>query len=72
MGVVLRPFALPFSLSKLSKSSSISPDAGVCTDEEACEAGNEMGTEGTVESWPEVVYGVKSRISGKRTLHVFL
>lgn len=34
--------------------------------------GDEMGAEGEVESWPEVVNGVKSRCSGKRIRHVFL
>jgi hypothetical protein len=33
--------------------------------------GEEMGTEGTVDSLPEVVNGVRSRISGKRTRTVF-
>lgn len=34
--------------------------------------GLEMGDCGAVESAPEVVYGVKSRISGKVTEHEFL
>ena len=34
--------------------------------------GEEMGTEGTVESFPEVVKGVRSRTSGKSTRMLFL
>lgn len=35
-------------------------------------AWEERGDEGMVESAPEVVKGVRSRISGKRTAQVFL
>ena len=33
--------------------------------------GADMGAEGTVDICPEVVYGVKSRNSGKMTRHEF-
>ena len=33
--------------------------------------GDDMGTDGDVESFPEVVYGVRSSNSGKSTRQVF-
>lgn len=44
-------------------------DGGALVDPLAWE---ERGDEGTVESAPEVVKGVRSRISGKRTAQEFL
>lgn len=84
VGVVLRSFSpcarTSASPSRLSRSPLETetdpprelPGVGVGVEEKTCEAGDEMGTEGDVDSWPEVVYGVRSRTSGKLTLHVFL
>lgn len=47
-------------------------DKGNAGENDGCGWGEEIGYDGIVESWPEVVYGVRSRTSGNITRQEFL